>query len=58
MRSYRKGSVKWTDEIKKAIQRKRKAYKKMLDRNVEKISVRRRIEYKLLIRKVKEFVKD
>ena len=46
LRSQRKGSAWWTDEIKMAIKRKRRVvYKKMLPRNVEKgIRVRRRIE--------------
>ena len=55
--SHRKGSTWLTDQIKEAIEEKR-AYKKMLQRNVEVvIRVRCRTYYSLLNRKVKELVK-
>ncbi len=42
-----KGSAWWTNEIKEAVEEKKKAYKKMLQRNVpEDERVRRRSEYK------------
>ena len=34
LRSQRNRSAWWTDEIKEAIERKRRAYKKMIQRNV------------------------
>ena len=53
------GSAWWIDEIKLAIERKRKAYGKMLQMNVEEeIRVKRRTEYKLLNRKKKKLVKE
>ena len=56
LRSQRNRSAWWTDEIKEAIERKRRAYKKMIQRNVvDEIRVNR-TEYKLLNRNVKEMV--
>ena len=55
LKSQRKGSVWWTNEV---MERKRRVYRKMLHRNVEEeIRARRRIEY-MLNRKVKELVKE
>ena len=46
LRCQRKRSSRWTDEIKEAIERKRRAYMKIIQRNVgEEIRVRR-TEYK------------
>ena len=55
----RKGSAWWADEIKEATEVKRRAYKKMLQRNVaEEIRVRRRTEYKFWKRNVNELMKE
>ncbi len=55
-----KGSAWWTDEIKGAVEEKKKAYKKMLQKNVavRGSARRRRSEYKVWNKKVKELVDD
>ncbi len=54
-----KGSAWWTNEIKGAVEEKKKAYKKMLQRNVsEEVSVRRKSEYKEWKTKVKDLVDE
>ncbi len=50
-----KGSAWWTDEIKGAVEEKKKAHKNMLQGNVSEVSVRRS-EYKAWKKKVKELV--
>ncbi len=46
-RRGRKGTAWWTQEIKIAVEEKRKAYKKMLQRNVtEEVRERRKREYR------------
>lgn len=58
-RSRRKGSAWWADKIKEAIEWKKKAYKKMLQRNVDgEIRERRKNEYKSWNRRMKELVKE
>ncbi len=52
-----KGGAWWTDEIRRAVEEKKKAYKKMLRRNLsEKVSVRS--EYKTWKKKVKDLVDE
>ena len=54
LKVLRKGNAWWTDEIEKPMEEKRRAYKKILQRNVaEEIRVRR-TEYKYWKRKIKE----
>ena len=49
LRGQKKGNTWWTDNIREAIEWKKKAYKKMLQRNVaEEVRVRRRTEYVLV----------
>ena len=43
----KKGNAWWTNEIKDAVERKKRAYKKMLQRNLpEEVKARRKSEYK------------
>ncbi len=43
----KKGNAWWTNEIKDAVKRKKRAYKKMLQRNLpEEVKLRRKSEYK------------
>ncbi len=54
-----KGSAWWRDEIKGAVEEKKKVYKKMLQRSVsEEVSVRKMSEYKTWKKKVKELVDE
>ncbi len=65
-RQGKKGTAWWTQEIKIAVEEKRKAYKKMLQRNVpEEVRERRKREYrdskalvKRLVRESKEIVDE
>ena len=53
-----KGSAWWTDEIKGAVEEKKKAYKKMLQRNMSEVRVRRRSEYRAWKKRVKDLVDE
>ncbi len=54
-----KGSAWWRDEINGDVEEKKKAYKKMLQRNVsEEVSVRRKSKCKTWKKKVKELVDE
>ena len=58
-RAGRRENVWWTDEIREAVEEKRRSYKRMLQRNVtDEIRVRRKNEYKERSRRVKELVRD
>ncbi len=49
----------WTDEIKDAIERKKRAYKKILQRNLpEGVKARRKYEYKEWKKKVRELIEE
>ncbi len=52
------GIAWWTDEMKGAIEEKKKAYKKMLQRNVSEEVSARRNKYKVWKKKVKELVNE
>ncbi len=53
-----KGSAWWAEEIKGAVEEKKKAYKRMLQRNTSEVNVRRRNEYRAWKKKVKELVDE
>ncbi len=53
-----KGSAWWTEEIKGAVEEKKKAYKRMLQRNTSEVNARRRSEYRAWKKKVKELVDE
>ena len=59
LKGRRGGSAWWTDEIKEAVDEKRRAYKRVLQKNVT-VEVResRKAEYRFWKRKVKELVND
>ncbi len=53
------GNTWWTDEIKDAVERKKRAYKKMLQRILpEGVKARRKSEYKEWKKKVRELIKE
>ncbi len=55
----KKGNTWWTDEIKDAVERKKRAYKKMLQRNLpEGVKARRKSEYKEWKKKVRELIEE
>ncbi len=55
----KKGNAWWTDEIKDAVERKKKAYKKRLQRNLpEEVKARRKSEYKEWKKKVRELIEE
>ncbi len=54
----KKGNVWWPTEIKDAVKRKKRAYKKMLQRNLPKeVKVRRKSEYKEWKKRVRKMIK-
>ncbi len=58
-RGEKKGNEWWTNEIKNAVEGKKRAYKKMLQRNLpEGVKARRKSEYKEWKRKVRELIKE
>ncbi len=55
----KKGNAWWTNEIKNAEERKKKAYKKMLQRNLpEEVKARRKPEYKEWKKRVRELIEE
>ncbi len=52
-----KGSAWWTEEIKGAVEEKKNAYKRMLQRNASELSARRS-EYRAWKKKIKELVDE
>ena len=58
MKGGRKGNAWWTQEIKEAIEDKKRAYKSIAKKLTEEIRERRRSEYKSCSRKVKGFVNE
>ncbi len=55
----RKGNAWWTNEIKDAVEGKKKAYKKMLQRNLpEELKARRKSEYKEWKKRVRELIEE
>ncbi len=54
-----KGNAWWTNEIKDSVERKKKAYKKMLQRNLpEAVKARRESEHKVWKKKVRELIEE
>ncbi len=58
-RGKKKGNAWWTNEIKDAVERKKGAYKKMLQRNLpEEVKARRKSEYKDWKNRVRELIEE
>ncbi len=58
-RGRNKGNAWWTNEIKDAVEWKKRAYKKVLQRNMpEGVKARRKSEYKEWKKKVRELIKE
>ncbi len=57
-RGKKKGNVWWTNEIKDAVERKKRPYKKMLQRTLpEEVKARRKSEYKEW-KRVRELIEE
>ncbi len=55
----KKGNAWWTNEIKDAVERKKRAYKKILQRNLpEEVKARRKSEYKDWKNRVRELIEE
>ncbi len=55
----KKGNAWWTREIKDAVKWKKRAYKKMLQRNLpEEVKVRRKYEYKEWKKRVRKLIEE
>ncbi len=58
-RGKKKGNAWWTNEITDAVERKKRAYAKMLQRNLpEEVEARRKSEYKDWKKRVRELIEE